>query len=323
MVTITGLYLGDAVAVAFGGTPATTFTVVDDYNITATVGDGKTGPITVTTPGGTAVSAMEFTYLPTPQITSYVELAKDFLPITQSISALTDYGAGLSSDGTNYVPIFNKPNGTWSWQLCEDNQTQVYGGNGLWYWYGLGTYTDTSPYPSITMMDSGFWYPSMNTTVMNGIVAARRSLPGNLAYDDPATAQQGVPYQAWSLSCNMALLNWGNNSGVSDVAYPYWEIDDNAGNMLANLEFEVMGNGIPFLTLNGVPFISQPGATFTNGSADAIQHIVVVPGSSQCGDHAGFSAKLTLTGFADGTVTASILDAIGNTWARHGHRNRR
>ncbi len=194
VVTITGLYLGDAVAVAFGGTPATTFTVVDDYNITATVGDGETGPITVTTPGGTAVSAMEFTYLPTPQITSYVELAKDFLPITQSISALTDYGAGLSSDGTNYVPIFNKPNGTWSWQLCEDNQTQVYGGNGLWYWYGLGTYTDTSPYPSITMMDSGFWYPSMNTTVMNGIVAARRSLPGNLAYDDPATAQQGVPY---------------------------------------------------------------------------------------------------------------------------------
>ena len=60
------------------------------------------------------------------------------------MSALTDFGAGLSCDGNwNFVPIFNKPNNTWSWKLCEDNQTQVWGGNGLWYWYGFGTYTDT------------------------------------------------------------------------------------------------------------------------------------------------------------------------------------
>ncbi len=164
------------------------------------------------------------------------------------------------------MPIFNKPNNTWSWKLCEDNQTQVWGGNGLWYWYGFGTYTDTTlngvQTPSLTMMDSGFWYPSLNSTVMNGIVAARRSLPGNPAYDDPATAQQGIPYQAWSLHCKMALLNWCNDSGnpiLPDYcnADPYWQIVDNNGVELARLDFLLVGN-VPYLELNGWWFDQQP-----------------------------------------------------------------
>ena len=57
-VVITGTGFTGATAVTFGGTAATTFTVNSATQITATVPTGATtGPIAVTTPGGTATSA--------------------------------------------------------------------------------------------------------------------------------------------------------------------------------------------------------------------------------------------------------------------------
>lgn len=58
IVTITGTHFTGTTAVKFNGTPAKTFTVASDAQITATAPSGfTTGPITVTTPGGTATSA--------------------------------------------------------------------------------------------------------------------------------------------------------------------------------------------------------------------------------------------------------------------------
>ena len=65
LVNITGTGFTNASAVAFGGTPAASFTVNSDSSITAVVGSGATGTLTVTTPGGTATSAGTFTYIPT------------------------------------------------------------------------------------------------------------------------------------------------------------------------------------------------------------------------------------------------------------------
>ena len=62
VVTITGAYFTGATAVAFGGTAAVSYTVVNDATITATVGSGTTGLITVTTPGGTGTSTDTFTF---------------------------------------------------------------------------------------------------------------------------------------------------------------------------------------------------------------------------------------------------------------------
>src|SRR5205823_192843 len=60
-VTITGNNFAGAIAVAFNGTGAS-FTVNTSTQITATVPNGATtGPISVTTPGGTATSAGNFT----------------------------------------------------------------------------------------------------------------------------------------------------------------------------------------------------------------------------------------------------------------------
>jgi uncharacterized repeat protein (TIGR03803 family) len=61
-VTINGTSFTGATKVTFGGVKATTFKVVSDIEVTANVPTGaKTGKIQVTTPGGTATSATDFT----------------------------------------------------------------------------------------------------------------------------------------------------------------------------------------------------------------------------------------------------------------------
>jgi IPT/TIG domain./FG-GAP repeat. len=70
VVTIKGENLTHATAVSFGGEPAASFTVVDANTITAVVGAGKSGDVSVTTPAGTATLS-GFVYLEPPTITSF------------------------------------------------------------------------------------------------------------------------------------------------------------------------------------------------------------------------------------------------------------
>src|SRR5207249_10004989 len=68
-VTLSGTTFTGATAVRFNGVSAS-FTVSSDTTIQATVPTGATtGPLHVTTPGGTATSATNFTVMPT--ITSF------------------------------------------------------------------------------------------------------------------------------------------------------------------------------------------------------------------------------------------------------------
>ncbi len=62
-VDIYGEQLSGTTYVAFGGTPATSITVIDDQHIQAVVGNGSSGPVTVTTPYGT-VTGLYFEYSP-------------------------------------------------------------------------------------------------------------------------------------------------------------------------------------------------------------------------------------------------------------------
>jgi M6 family metalloprotease-like protein len=71
-VTLTGTNFAGATAVNFGGTRAASFKVISSTSITAVVGgSGSSGNISVTTPGGTAISS-GFTYFANPPtITSF------------------------------------------------------------------------------------------------------------------------------------------------------------------------------------------------------------------------------------------------------------
>jgi subtilisin-like proprotein convertase family protein len=72
-VVIVGTNLNGATSVSFAGTPATSFVVVSPTQISAVVPAGATtGPITVTTPTGSASSATNFqASTPAPTITSF------------------------------------------------------------------------------------------------------------------------------------------------------------------------------------------------------------------------------------------------------------
>lgn len=65
IITITGTNFTDATDVSFNGATALTFTVVDDNTITAQLGDGNAGQISVTTALGTATSAASLVLVPT------------------------------------------------------------------------------------------------------------------------------------------------------------------------------------------------------------------------------------------------------------------
>ena len=69
-VTITGTNFTGATAVSFGGTAAQSFTVNSATQITAVVGAGTTGTISVTAPNGTATSSGTLTVNPTNTVTA-------------------------------------------------------------------------------------------------------------------------------------------------------------------------------------------------------------------------------------------------------------
>ncbi|HEY0054013.1 MAG TPA: IPT/TIG domain-containing protein [Pedobacter sp.] len=69
-VTITGTNLSGVTSVSFGGTAASSFTVNSSTSITATVGSGNSGNVSVTTAGGMANLA-GFGFIPAPTITSF------------------------------------------------------------------------------------------------------------------------------------------------------------------------------------------------------------------------------------------------------------
>jgi hypothetical protein len=93
-VTITGTDLSGASAVTFHGTSATTFTVDSATQVRATVPAGATtGPVAVTTPGGTATSASDFTVtVPAPTVSS-------FTPASGAV------GAVVTVNGTNMASV--------------------------------------------------------------------------------------------------------------------------------------------------------------------------------------------------------------------------
>ncbi|MFZ4770202.1 MAG: beta strand repeat-containing protein, partial [Ferruginibacter sp.] len=129
-VVITGTNFTGATAVSFGGTPASSFTVNSNTQITATVAAGSSGDVSVTTPCGGTVSKSGFTYSPYISLTAtqgtaneiYFTLKDAFAAInngthkgdivlkvnantTESVAAVLNASAATSSGSPYYTSV--------------------------------------------------------------------------------------------------------------------------------------------------------------------------------------------------------------------------
>ena len=115
-VTINGTNFRDAgnnnivTVVSFGGTAATSFTVVSATSITAVVGSGTTGTVLVTTYGGTATKASAFTFFDPPTISS-------FTPTSRAA------GLNVVITGTNFTGVTSVSFGGTSVELFTVNSS--------------------------------------------------------------------------------------------------------------------------------------------------------------------------------------------------------
>jgi hypothetical protein len=101
-VTINGQYFNGATAVAFGGVPVSSFTVLSSTAISAVLGSGATGSISVTTPYGTSSSASSFSYLQPPTITSFTPV---FGTIGTKVTIIgTNFFSGVSAITFGGIP---------------------------------------------------------------------------------------------------------------------------------------------------------------------------------------------------------------------------
>ena len=97
-VTILGSNFLNATAVSFGGIPAASFTVIADNQINAVVPSGNDGPVSVTTPGGTA-SLAGFVSVPT---------INSFTPLKGTQGTVMQIN-GTSLTGTTSVTVAGIP----------------------------------------------------------------------------------------------------------------------------------------------------------------------------------------------------------------------
>jgi len=89
VVTINGAHFDGATAVRFGGTAATSFTVVSSACITATVGKGASGDVSVTTPGGTASLGRFVQYTTPTTLSVYPNPGRNNVWVSSPLSAHT------------------------------------------------------------------------------------------------------------------------------------------------------------------------------------------------------------------------------------------
>ncbi len=90
--SITGTNLTGTSIVTLGGTPVAAFTVVSSTTLLAVVGNGSSGAIGITTPGGSA-SMAGFNFIPPPTIISFSPTA-------------VGSGATITITGTNFIGTF-------------------------------------------------------------------------------------------------------------------------------------------------------------------------------------------------------------------------
>jgi hypothetical protein len=289
VVTITGTNLTAATSVTFGDTAATSFTVVSATKITATVGAGATGNVTVVTPAGTA-SLGTFTYgIIPPDITGF-----------SPTSATTN--AKIIITGSNLSNVSNITIGdvVANFSIISDSVIWAYVGNGA-----SGFVAVTAPSGSDSL--AGFTYvvpeaftfssfsPSTGTTGTNILIKGTGlSVNPNVSFG--GTAASNITVQ--SDTTIVATVGAGASGAVSVTVggqtlslpgFTYTAPNPPAQNNVTLTAFTPsVGQTGSSITLTGANFIGATGVSFggvpaLTFSVNSDSQIVAVVGNGATG----------------------------------------
>jgi len=185
-VTIAGTDLNGATAVTFGGNPATSFTVDDSTQITATTPAGTAGAVdvAVTTPGGDDTSVGAFTYTaapapdptPAPALPPSAPVAPELAPGDGEVTVSWEAPATHGSFPVTHYQVKSVPSGAG----C---MVRALNGGGWGPWLNAGSVTPVTPVEASIMI-----------TGSRGDVRGR---PGVLATGSTFGISQGSVLHPW------------------------------------------------------------------------------------------------------------------------------
>ncbi|MBK7692514.1 MAG: T9SS type A sorting domain-containing protein [Bacteroidetes bacterium] len=172
-VVITGTNFSGASAVTFGGTNALSFVVNSPTQITATPAGGATGPIAVTTVGGTGASVASFTVNQNPTVT-----ASTLTPVI-----CVGGSANLTAVGTGFAYVWNPGN------LLGANQTVTPAASTIY---------------TVTALAAG----GCSATSIVSIAVSPMGAPPSLVTATPSTVCGNVPSQLNGIGVPGGVINW-------------------------------------------------------------------------------------------------------------------
>jgi IPT/TIG domain len=208
-ITITGNNLLNTSAVKLGGVAAASFTVLSATVIKAVIGSGASGPIKITTPGGTD-SLAGFSYIPPPSINAFLPVA------AASGSLITIKGTNLT--GTTIVTLGGIAAASFS--IINDSSITAIVGNG-----SSGSISITNKYGNSSL--AGFTYlPPPLFSSFNPTTAATGNpvtITGNHFSNATAISFGGVSATSFTVisPTSISAVVGNGASGNISVTTPY------------------------------------------------------------------------------------------------------
>ena len=258
IVTLTGTNFTGATSVGFNGKAAGTFAVNSATQITASVANGTTtGKISVTTPGGTALSSTNFTITNIPTITS-------FSPANGIV------GTSVTITGTNFTGATAvRFNATAAASFTVNSATQITAtvGNGT----TTGKITVTTPVAS-AVSSTNFTINAAAPTITalnpgSGPVGTPVVISGTNFTGATAVAFNGTAASAFAVNSATqitATVGTGSTTGKVTVTTP-------SGTATSANNFTVSGNATLDLSVEGL-YITQATQEYPNPVVPLLQN---------------------------------------------------
>lgn len=200
VVVITGTDLDGATAVTIGGTPVASYVVNSATQITATVGAGTTGVISVTTPFGTASTINSFTVNPSPVV-----------------AAISGGAATVCSNGN--TPQFTNTTADGVWGIANGTGSATIATDGIVSGVTVGTanvtYTVTTGSCSTTVTTPINIVTIPTAVSINGLVSP--SCSGSVQTLTSSGGSVNATFVNESFSGTTFPTNWTATAGVGDT----------------------------------------------------------------------------------------------------------